>query len=51
MIDNTSVVLAGGAGAEAVIAPEMAAFAATLGFIFMAHRDGHSDRTGRIERP
>jgi transposase len=51
VIDNTSVVLAGGAGAEAVIAPEMAAFAATLGFSFMAHRVGHSDRKGRIERP
>jgi transposase len=50
VIDNTSVVLAGGAGAEAVIAPEMAAFAATLGFTFMAHRVGHSDRKGRIER-
>lgn len=51
VIDNTSVVLAGGSGADALIAPEMAAFAATLGFTFMAHRIGHSDRKGRIERP
>lgn len=50
VIDNTSVVLAGGSGAEAVIAPEMAAFAATLGFAFMAHRVGHPDRKGRVER-
>lgn len=51
VIDNTSVVLAGGSGAEAVIAPEMEAFAATLGFRFLAHRVRHSDRKGRIERP
>ena len=44
VIDNTSVVLAGGAGPQAVVAPEMAAFAATLGFAFMAHRVGHPDR-------
>jgi hypothetical protein len=34
-----------------VIAPEMVAFARTLGFAFRAHRVGHSDRKGRIERP
>ena len=51
VIDNTSVVLAGGAGPHAVVAPEMAAFAATLGFAFMAHRVGDPNRKGRIERP
>jgi hypothetical protein len=51
VIDNTSVVVASGSGAEAVIAPEMAAFARTLGFEFRAHRIGHPDRKGRIERP
>lgn len=51
VIDNTSVVLAGGAGPEAVFAPEMVAFAAPLGFAFMAHRVGDPDRKGRIERP
>ncbi len=51
VIDNTSVLLAAGAGADAVIAPEMAAFARTLGFRFRAHRVGHPDRKGRIERP
>jgi hypothetical protein len=51
VIDNTSVMIAAGAGANAVIAPEMAAFARTLGFSFVAHRVGHPDRKGRIERP
>lgn len=51
VIDNTSVVLAGGAGADAVFAPEMVAFAATLGFSFMAHRVQDPNRKGRIERP
>jgi len=51
IIDNTSVLLAAGAGAEAVVAPEMAAFARTLGFRFRAHRVGNPDRKGRIERP
>ncbi len=51
VIDNTSVILAAGAGAAAVIAPEMQAFARTLGFSFHAHRVGHPDRKGRIERP
>ena len=50
VIDNSSVILAGGAGADAIIAPEMAAFATTLGFTFLAHRVGDPDRKGRIER-
>jgi transposase len=49
VIDNTSVLLA--AGADAVVAPEMAAFARTLGFRFRAHRVGNPERKGRIERP
>lgn len=51
VIDNTSVIIADGTGADAVMAPEMAAFARTLGFGFRAHRVGHADRKGRIERP
>jgi DNA replication protein DnaC len=51
VIDNTSVVVVGGAGAEAVFAPEMVAFAATLGFKFMAHRVNDPNRKSRIERP
>lgn len=50
VIDNTSVMLAAGTGENALIAPEMAAFARTLGFEFRAHRVGHPDRKGRIER-
>ena len=44
IIDNTSVILAAGAGADAIVAPEMAAFARTLGFGFRAHRVGHANR-------
>ena len=51
VIDNTSVMVAAGAGEDAVIAPEMAAFARTLGFRFRAHRIGHADRKARVERP
>lgn len=51
IVDNTSVIVATGAGDQAVIAPEMAAFARTLGFSFRAHRVGHADRKGRVERP
>ncbi len=51
VIDNSSVIIATGTGADARIAPEMAAFARTLGFEFRAHRVGHADRKGRIERP
>jgi len=50
VIDNSSVILAGGAGEDAIIAPEMHAFARTLGFKFMAHRVGDPDRKGKIER-
>ena len=48
IIDNTSVLLAAGAGADAVVAPEMAAFARTLGFRFRAHRVGNPDRKARV---
>lgn len=51
VVDNTSVLVASGAGPAAVFAPEMVAFARTLGFGFQAHRVGHPDRKARIERP
>jgi hypothetical protein len=51
VIDNTSVILAGGSGPQALIAPEMEAFGALFGLEFMAHAIGHSDRKGRVERP
>jgi transposase len=50
-IDNTSVILAGGSGPDALIAPEMEAFGALFGLVFIPHAIGHSDRKGRIERP
>src|SRR5215470_17685113 len=51
IVDNTSVVVVAGSGPDAVIAPEMVAFARALGVVFRAHHLGHSDRKGRIERP
>lgn len=51
VIDNTSVILAAGSGADAVIAPEMAAFSRMFGFEFIAHRIGHADRKAFVERP
>ena len=51
VIDNTSVLLAGGSGPQALIAPEMEAFGALFGLQFAAHALGHSDRKGRVERP
>jgi transposase len=51
VIDNTSTVVVAGAGALAVFAPEMVAFARALGFQFLAHRVGDPDRKARIERP
>lgn len=51
VIDNTSVMVAGGAGSDAVFAPEMAAFARALGLRFKAHRVNDPNRKARIERP
>lgn len=51
IIDNISVIVVAGAGDEAVFAPEMVAFAHTLGFAFRAHAVNHPDRKGRVERP
>ena len=51
VIDNTSVLLVSGAGADATFAPEMVAFARAYGVTFWAHAVGHSDRKARVERP
>ncbi|WP_353739418.1 IS21 family transposase [Accumulibacter sp.] len=51
VIDNTSVIVVDGAGDDAVFAPEMVAFARTLGFAFRAHPVNQPDRKGRVERP
>jgi len=50
-IDNTSVIIAGGSGPDALIAPEMEACGELFGLVFIPHAIGHSDRKGRIERP
>jgi hypothetical protein len=51
MVDNTNVVVACGTGANAVIAPEMEAFAERFGFRFVAHEKGDANRSARVERP
>ena len=51
VIDNTSVILCAGSGADAVIAPEMATFSRMFGFKFMAHRINNPDRKSHVERP
>ncbi len=51
LVDNTNVVVASGSGADAVIAPEMAAFAQIFGFEFIAHAIGDANRSARVERP
>jgi transposase len=51
VIDNTSVIVAGGSGPDATIAPEMIAFAQAFGVHFMPHHLMHADRKARIERP
>lgn len=51
MIDNTHGVVASGTGARMVPAPEMAAFAERLGFVFRAHEKGDANRSARVERP
>lgn len=51
MIDNSSVVIAHGSGANAVPAPEMEAFARRFGFRFRAHELGDANRSARVERP
>jgi hypothetical protein len=51
MVDNSNVVVASGSGAEAVMAPEMAAFGQIFGFEFIAHAIGDANRSARVERP
>lgn len=51
IIDNTSVILAAGAGSHAVIAPEMLMFCRFFGFEFIAHAVNDPNRKGKIERP
>lgn len=51
VIDNTSVILSGGSGFNAVASPEMQTFSRMYGFEFMAHRLNDPDRKGKCERP
>lgn len=51
MVDNSSVVIWHGVGADAVPAPAMAALAKRFGFDFVAHRVGDANRSARVERP
>ena len=50
VIDNTNLARLRGLGAQAVIVPEMEAFAKTYGFHFVCHARGHSDRKAGEER-
>jgi len=50
IIDNTSVILSGGAGDDAVVSAEMERFCRIFGFIFIAHAVFHADRKARVER-
>jgi len=51
VIDNSSVVIARGTGADAVPAPAMQALEQRFGFKFLAHALGDANRSGRVERP
>lgn len=50
IIDNTNLARLRGTGRNAVIAPEMAAFAAEHGFRFVCHEKGHANRKAGEER-
>jgi hypothetical protein len=49
MIDNTSVIVLHGTGADMVPVPEMAAFAEQRGFAFVAHEKGDANRSAVVE--
>jgi len=51
VIDNTSVIVGQDSGPNAVIAPEMEAFARMYQVRFVPHRINDANRKGRIERP
>ena len=50
IIDNTNLARLCGTGSNAVIVPEMAAFAQQYGFEFRCHAKGHSNRKAGEER-
>lgn len=51
LIDNSSVIITAGSGADAKMAADMEVFSATFGFSFVAHAVGRPQRKGRVERP
>jgi hypothetical protein len=51
MLDNSTVIMVGGTGRNAVPAPEMKAFSERFGFDFVAHVIGDADRNAFVERP
>lgn len=51
MVDNASIIVAHCTGTNAVMAPEMVAFARRFGFTFVAHELGDANRSARVERP
>lgn len=51
MLDNSTVIMTGGTGADARPVPEMQAFAERFGFEFVAHAIGHANRSARVEGP
>src|SRR5215471_5659061 len=50
IIDNTNLARLRGTGREAVMAPEMEAFAKQYGFRFVCHEKGHANRKAGEER-
>lgn len=50
VIDNTSLAILYGTGKNAVICPEMVAFAKAYGFSWLAHEKGHANRKAGEER-
>jgi len=50
IIDNTNLARLRGTGREAVMVPEMAAFASSYGFEFVCHAVGHPNRKAGEER-
>jgi hypothetical protein len=50
IIDNTNLARLRGTGANAVICPEMAAFAKQYRFVFQCHEVGHCNRKAGEER-
>ncbi len=50
MLDNASVVVVGGTGKNAVMAPEMVAYGKRFGTVFTAHELGDANRSAHVER-